>query len=214
MRSSAASRLPFGVRDPRRGAEALHFDFGRPVGVLGGLQRLDDARELLHVALGRGRVAAARGAQGAREVRDGDGERGSGSPAARAARPPSRRRARPRSAPESRRAHRASPCAGLGTRARPALPRPRGAHRCRARAAGRRTPGSPWHATGRRTPSPALATPPSARCIARRILPRADAREDVRGHVQRVRRRGRDLGVAPGRVQSLLRRSADSRSCG
>ena len=38
-----------------------------------------------------------------------------------------------------------------------------------------------------------------------RILPGADAREDVRGHVQRVRRRGRDARVAARRGQALLR---------
>ena len=39
----------------------------------------------------------------------------------------------------------------------------------------------------------------------RRIGPGADAGEDVRGHVQRVRRVGRDLGVAARRGHALLR---------
>ena len=37
------------------------------------------------------------------------------------------------------------------------------------------------------------------------LLPESDPREDVRGHVQRVRHRGRDAGVHPRRRQTLLR---------
>ena len=38
-----------------------------------------------------------------------------------------------------------------------------------------------------------------------RFLPVADAREDMRRHVLRVRRAGRDLGITPGRIEPLLR---------
>ena len=37
-----------------------------------------------------------------------------------------------------------------------------------------------------------------------RLLPIADAREDVRRHVLGMGRRGRDLGIAPGGIEAFL----------
>jgi len=38
-----------------------------------------------------------------------------------------------------------------------------------------------------------------------RVLPVADAGEDVRRHVQSMRRAGGDLGIAPGGIEAFLR---------
>ena len=99
---------------------------------------------------------------------------------------------------------RRAPAAPLRARAEP--PRP-------GRSGGMRTSDNPSRATPRRTCR-------RDRGLRRRdvrldrLLPVADAREGVRRHVQRVRRRRRNRRVAPRGIERAGRRAADGRTRG
>ena len=68
-------RTIVGKRDPRRRCEPHHLDFRRPVVVLRRAQRIAPLRDLLEIGLCGARIAHARGADGARLIGDGLGER-------------------------------------------------------------------------------------------------------------------------------------------
>ena len=71
----AARLVPFRKGDPRDGDVALNLDLLRPVGVLHRLQRVAKRRKPLDIGGGRFGIARARGADGAREMRDRFGVR-------------------------------------------------------------------------------------------------------------------------------------------
>ena len=159
------------------------------------LQGVSQGGELLHVGFRRSGIAAPRRrTERTGKVAHGVGEgipRGRGLDLGRLA-PVAALDRVARGWPPARRAPRS------GGRPSPAPPRrPRAERRRRARAAGTHTPCSPWRAAGCRRRCRPSRSPPSAGWSPPNPSG-ADAREDVRGHVQCVRQRLRRIGVRAG----------------